>query len=207
MNCPKCGQYIESTASECPACGNNLTLTPRSYQSSFIRFARRHFKLSERVEIAIVGVAIGLFSLFLPRDDGFIWSVGTYLSVGTVLAQNEMNVFNLFAANNLAILLSASLFVAGMLLTILNRWFVIAEFIGLMGLTFTMSSYVISKLPVFLTPHLPHQTSFGIGYFLGWLSILISVTMLIDEKRGIGRGLPASEKVTIQQYTYPWRRK
>ena len=207
MNCPKCGKYVESTAGECHACGYNLTLTPRNYRSSFIKFARRHFKLSERVEIAIVGVAIGLFSLFLPWDDGFIWSVGTYLSVGTVLAQNEMNVFNLFAANNLAILLSASLFIAGMLLTILNRWFVIAEFTGLMGLTFTMSSYVISKLPVLVTPHLPYQTSFGIGYFLGWLSLLISFTMLIDERRGMGSGLLPSERVTWRYWGSPGGRR
>ena len=191
MNCPKCGQYVESTASECPACGNNFTSTPRNYQSSFIKFARRHFKLSERVEIAIVGVAIGLFSMLLPWDDGFIWSGGI------LLAQNEMNLIDLFAGNDLAILLGASLFIAGMLLTILNRWFVIAEFIGLMGLTFTMSSYVISKLPVFLDPSLLYQTGFGIGYFLGWLSILISGTMLVDERRRGWSKVAPSERVTI----------
>ncbi len=179
MNCPKCGQYVESTASECPACGSNLTLTPRNHQSSFITFAQRHFRLSDRIEIAIVGVAIGLFSLFLPWDDGFIWQNGT------VLAQNETNLIDLFAANNLAILLSASLFIAGMLLSILNRWFVIAAFIGIMGLSFTMSSYVLSKLPSPLNPvnSLQYQTGFAIGYFLGWLSILISGTMLVDERR------------------------
>ncbi len=169
-------------------------MTPQDYQSSFVRFARHHFKLSQRLEIATVGVGIGILSFFLPWDDGFIWQNGT------VLAQNEMNFFNLFAANDPTIIIVAFCFIAGMLLSILNRWFVIIEFIGMMGLTFTMSSYILSKLAA--PNNLLHQTSFGIGYFLGWLSLLISITMLIDERRGIGPGLPPSERLTWRY----WRR-
>ena len=155
--------------------------------------------MSQRLEIAIVGVGIGILSLFQPWDDGFIWQNGT------VIAQNEMNFLSLFAAKDLVIIIVAFFFIAGMLLTILNRWFVIVEFIGMMGLTFTMSSYVLSKLAA--PNNLLNQTSFGIGYFLGWLSLLISATMLIDERRGMGPGLPPSERVTIRQWTSPGLRR
>jgi hypothetical protein len=126
-----------------------------------------------------MGVAIGTVSLLLPWDSGFVWSGDT------VVAQNAMNIFDLFAANDLAIVLGASLFVAGMLLFILNRWFVIFQFIGMMVLSFTMSSFVISKLPSLLDPYnnFRYETGLAIGYFLGWLSILILGTMLIDEKQ------------------------
>jgi hypothetical protein len=179
LDCPKCGQNVRPTANECPTCGNDFTLTPRDYRSSFIKFARRHFKLSEQLEIAIVGVAIGTVSLLLPWDSGFVWSGDT------VVAQNAMNIFDLFAANDLVIVLGASLFVAGMLLFILNRWFVIFQFIGMMVLSFTMSSFMISKLPSQLDPYnnFRYETGLAIGYFLGWLSILILGTMLIVRNR------------------------
>jgi len=203
LDCPKCGQNVKPTANECLSCGNDLTLTPRDYRSSFIKFARRHFKLSERLEIAVLGVAIGVLSLFLTWDSGFVWSGGI------VVAQNAMNVFDLFAANDFAIVLSASLFVVGMLLSILNRWFVIAEFVGMIGLSFTMSAYVILKLPTASNPpnSLQLETGLAIGYFLGWLSILILGTMLIDERRKMGLGLAPSERVTVRFWGSPGGRR
>ncbi len=181
MNCPNCGKKIDASAIECPNCGTNLTLTPLSSRSVLIIFVRRHFKWSERLESTIVGVILGIVSLSLPWDSAFVYSDELD---GVILAQLTMNFLDLIMANQPAILFGASLFIAGMLFSVLNRWFVIVQWIGMIGLSLTMYSYVSSKLSSMTNPpdNIVSVTEFGIGYILAWLSILILTAVLIGEK-------------------------
>lgn len=144
----------------------------------------------------MVGVTIGVAPLFLPWDSAFIWSDDM-----SVVAHVTMNIFDFFASNETAIVFGASLFTAGMVLTFINRWLVIAQLIGMIVLSFTMYSYLSSKLPTLHYPDtFPSGTGFGIGYYLGWLSILILGALLINEKgkewsQKRERHLPGSETV------------
>ena len=198
VNCPNCGERVDATADNCPSCGHDLTLT--SHHSNPLRLLRRRIRYSERLEATTAGVLIGVFSLFLPWVGAFLWSTdesGTF-----VIAQVSMNILDLFASNEIAIVLSASLFIAGMLLTYLSRWLVILQLMGMIGISFTMTSYVSTRLPTVLNPSgtLSSTTGVGLGYFLGWLSILILVAVLIDQEGKTellkrSKQLPPSEKV------------
>jgi hypothetical protein len=134
------------------------------------------------LEQLIVGLIFGIVSLFLP------WSIASIYSGEDdwLLDRLTMNALDFVVASEPSVLFCAFLFLIGMLLFTLNRWFVIAQLIGMIGLSLTMFSYAGSTLTSNVGPLMASEyltTDFGLGYLLGWISILILGTLLIGEKR------------------------
>jgi hypothetical protein len=193
------------TTNECPNCGTNLSLMPQSGRSVLVRFVRHHFKWSERFEQMIVGLIIGIVSLFFP------WSIASIYSGDLPFPNDQLilNALEFLTANQPLVFLSASLFIIGMVFSILNRWFVIVQLVGMIGLSLTMFSYVSSTLTSKVGPPLGNEyetTGFGFGYLLGWLSICILGAMLIGEKnreRSAKRGKQVLPSEIYQSPNYP----
>jgi hypothetical protein len=134
------------------------------------------------LEQLIVGLIFGIVSLFVP------WSIASIYSGEDdwLLDRLTMNALDFVVASEPSVLFCAFLFLIGMLLFTLNRWFVIAQLIGMIGLSLTMFSYAGSTLTSNVGPLMASEyltTDFGLGYLLGWISILILGTLLIGEKR------------------------
>jgi hypothetical protein len=182
LDCPNCGKRIDATANECSNCGTNLSLKPQSGRSVLVRFVRHHLKWSERFEQMILGLIIGIVSLFFP------WSIASHYSVDLPFPNDQLtlNALEFLTANQPLVLIGASLFITGMVFSILNKWFVIVQLIGMIGLSWTMFSYASSALISKVGPPLGDEyetTGFGFGYILGWISILILGALLIGEKK------------------------
>jgi hypothetical protein len=178
---------------------------PQSGRSVLVRFVRHHFKWSERFEQMIVGLIIGIVSLFFP------WSIASIYSGDLPFPNDQLilNALEFLTANQPLVFLSASLFIIGMVFSILNRWFVIVQLVGMIGLSLTMFSYVSSTLTSKVGPPLGNEyetTGFGFGYLLGWLSICILGAMLIGEKnreRSAKRGKQVLPSEIYQSPNYP----
>jgi magnesium-transporting ATPase (P-type) len=182
LDCPNCGKKIDANANECSNCGSNLSLKPQSGRSVLVRFVRDHFKWSERFEQMIVGLIIGIVSLFFP------WSIASHYSVDLPFPNDQLtlNALEFLTANQPLVFLSSSLFIIGIVFSIFNKWFVIVQLIGMIGLSWTMFSYASSALTSKVGPPLGGEyetTGFGLGYLLGWLSLLILGALLIGEKK------------------------
>jgi hypothetical protein len=158
----------------------------------------RKIRWSENAEIVVIAFVVGAFSMILPWGSAFLWGPGAQLPS----SEMSLNLIDLMTSSDLSAVVGAALFVIGLFLCIFSPVAVTVQIAGLLVLTFTMSVPLLHTLPP--TPSgYTSSTSLAIGYFVGWLSVLIFGASLVKEnalrwRRSTSRDMPASESLDIR---------
>ncbi len=174
--CPECGREIGDSAG-CPSCKIELLTVRTKSRSPISKILSAE---GARNEAVLLGVVLGIISLFLPYMG---WSA--YNGMGILDGGGSVSGIDFMASNDAVIVLGFIIFIASLALSLLKPVFGSFGLLGMWLLTLSEApSYVVSRVPMEMLGNLIY-THWGIGYYLGWASVLIIITGLLVGKREV----------------------